>query len=114
MKVIQVPASFDLDTFAQKVQDHLDESDCLHQQVISPSGDSRLHPYMLIGNSPILARSAFYQCSLGFTFYRRIGDYLFYLDTEGLHPDVLGELAPADTASLRRLYNGANIRLGSI
>lgn len=114
VRVVQVPASFDLDTFAQKVQDHLDESDCLHQQVISPSGDSRLHPYMLIGNSPILARSAFYQCSLGFTFYRRIGDYLFYLDTEGLQPDVLGELAPADTASLRRLYKGANVRLGSI
>jgi len=114
VRVVEVPASFDLDTFAERVKDHLDENDCLHQQVIGPGGDSRLHPYMLIGNSPILARSAFYQCSLGFTFYRRIGDYLFYLDTEGLHPDALGELAPADTASLRRLYNGANIRLGSI
>lgn len=114
VRVLQVPASFDLDKLAEEVEDYLDENDCLHHRAISPGGDSRLHPYMLIGNSPILARSAFYQCSLGFTFYRQIGEYLFYVDTEGLHPDSLGELAPADTASLRRLYKGANIRLGSI
>lgn len=114
VRVLQVSRPLDLDKLARGVEDYLDEHDCLHHRIISPSDDSRLHPYMLIGNSPILARSAFYQCSLGFTFYRLIGDYLFYLDTEGLHPDALAELAPAEIASLQRLYKGANIRLGSI
>ena len=114
VRVFQVQESFDLDELAQTVELHLEENDCLHHRVITPRSDVRLHPYMLINNSPILSRSAFYQCSLGFTCYRRIGSYLFYLDSEGLHPEALTTLTPVDTSSLRRLYHGANVRLGSV
>lgn len=68
----------------------------------------------MIFNSPLLARSAFFQCRFGFTYYRRIGNYLFYLDTEGQRPESLAALMPAETSSLRRLYKGASVRLGSI
>jgi superfamily II DNA or RNA helicase len=114
VRVLQVPDSFDLDEFAQTVEEHLDASDCLHHRILSPRSDARLHPYMMINNSPLLARAAFYQCSLGFTYYRKIDGYLLYLDSEGLHPDSLAAFIPAETASLRRLYKGADIRLGSI
>jgi hypothetical protein len=114
VRVFRVPKVFDLDTFSESVEVNLDDNDCLHHRVIAPRSDSRIHPYLMINNSPILARSAFYQCSLGFTYYRRIGNYLFFLDSEGIHPDSLSDLKPADTTSLRRLFTGANIRLGSI
>jgi hypothetical protein len=114
VRVFQVPESFELDDLAEMVEQHLDDSDCLHHRVLSPRADTRLHPYMMINNSPILSRSAFYQCSLGFTCYRRIGSYLFYLDTEGLHPEAVTALAAVDTSCLRRLFHGANVRLGSI
>jgi superfamily II DNA or RNA helicase len=114
VRVFQAPESFDLDDFATTVELHLEDSDCLHHRVTSPRSDMRLHPYMMINNSPILSRSAFYQCSLGFTCYRRIGSYLFYLDSEGLHPDSLAAMNPVDTSCMRRLYHGVNVRLGSI
>jgi hypothetical protein len=114
VRVLQVPASLDLDVFAKTVEVHLDDNDCLYHRVLIPRSDTRLHPYLIINNSPILSRRAFYQCSLGFTFYRKIGSYLFYLDSEGLHPESLSALKPAEISSLRRLYKGANIRLGSI
>jgi hypothetical protein len=114
VRVFRVPESFELDELAEIVEQHLDDSDCLHHRALSPRADTRLHPYMMINNSPILSRSAFYQCSLGFTCYRRIGKYLFYLDTEGLHPEAITSLAAVDTSCLRRLFHGANVRLGSI
>jgi hypothetical protein len=114
VRVFQVPGSFDMDEFAQTVEVHLDEKDCLYHRITTPRPHTRLHPYMMINSSPILSRSAFYQCRLGFTCYRQIGKYLFYLDSEGFHPESLGALTPVDMSSLRRLYHGANVRLGSI
>jgi hypothetical protein len=87
---------------------------CLMRRVVTPHADARLHPYLVISNSPLLARAAFFQSKFGFTYYRRIGNYLFYLDTEGQHPESLAALTPAETSSLRRLYKGASVRLGSI
>jgi hypothetical protein len=83
VRVFRVPESFDLDELAKTVEVHLDDNDCLHSRVLTPRSDVRLHPYLMINNSPILSRRAFYQCSLGFTCYRKIGSYLFYLDSEG-------------------------------
>ena len=114
VRVLEVGPTFAFDELAEKVEDYLDEKDCLHERVLSPREDIRLHPYMRIMNSPILFRAAFYQSTLGYTFYRRINDYLLYLDTEGLYPDALDRLATADSAALRRLYSGRNVRLGSI
>ena len=114
VRVFQVEESFDLDELAQSVEVYLEENDCLHHRVFEPRPDVRLHPYLMISNSPILSRSAFYQCRLGFTCYRRIKRYLFYLDSEGLHPDALGQLVPVDTSRLRRLYHGTNARLASV
>jgi hypothetical protein len=54
------------------VDANLVENDCLQRQVITPQSDARLRLYVLINISPILSQDAFYQCSLGFAYYRQI------------------------------------------
>ena len=106
--------SFDLDEFTESVWEALDDADFDLGAVSAPDPSVRVHPYVAAENSPLLIRSAFIEFKVGFTAYRRIGSYLFFLDTQRLTPDPLHDLRRVPPEKLRRLYAGANAKLTSI
>ena len=106
--------SFDIDLFTESVQEALDDADFDLGAVSTPDPSVRVHPYISAENSPLLARSAFIEFKVGFTAYRRIGNYLFFLDTHRLTPDPLHDLQRVPPDKLRRLFAGANAKLTSI
>jgi len=113
-KVCLPPVDFDLDRFAVEVEDNLDENDCLNRQVVAPRADTRVHVYLAIQNSPILARDAFYQSSLGMTVYRVTRGLLFFHDTYGQRPLSLDGFQLVATDRLKGLFRGPNARLVAV
>jgi len=114
VRVYDMPAWLDLDAVAESVEAALKESDYEIGSVAAPAPDVRLHPYIAIRNSPLLARAAFPEFEVGFTVYRQIGRYLFYHDTQGTTPEAISSLTPVLPGRLRRLYSGDDARLTSV
>jgi hypothetical protein len=114
VRVHLVSSAFDIDKFSSSVATNLEEQDFELGRVQEPAEDTRVHPYIAIRNSPYLVRAAFPEFEVGFTVYRRVGRYLFFLDTQGIIPGGLIQLPIVDPSQLRRLYTGGGARLTSM
>jgi hypothetical protein len=113
-RICRPPSGFDLDSFSDEVDDALNENDCLNRKILKPREDTRVHVYLSIKNSPLLARDAFYQTSLGVTTYRLTRGYLFFNDTYGQRPERLDDFRLLPTRDLQRLFSGSEARLASV
>lgn len=113
-RVFAVGADFDLPTLARAIEREWNDFDIDMGPTGSPDALTRVHPYIVLRNSPLLLRKAFPEFALGFTVYRRVRSYLFYYDSEGHVPQVLTERSPIEPSSLERLYQGPHARLTSV
>ena len=105
---------FSLDDLAAQLDKEWNEYDFDVQPVLEPHPETRVHPYIAVRNSPLLLRTAFAEYEVGLTVYRKIGNYLFFHDSQGKTPEALGSFAPVETAALLHLYAGDDARLTSV
>lgn len=113
-RVYAVPEHYRLEELAQSVTKALTDADCEMGAIIRPGTDTLLQAYYVVGNSPLLARSAFIEYRVGYTIYRKIGRYLFFYDTEGITPEALNDCRPVDFGKLKQLFSGTLARLTSV
>jgi hypothetical protein len=111
--VFRAPSELSLDELTSSVNAEWAELDRDLGTVVQ-DGDTRIHAYIAVRNSPLLERKAFAEFEVGFTIYRRLRDYLFYYDSQSRTPDTLAELPRAHTQRLQRLYEGSVARLTSV
>jgi superfamily II DNA or RNA helicase len=109
-----VDEGFLLDALAAEVEKEWNEYDFDLQPVLAPAANTRVHPYIAVRNSPLLLRTAFAEYEVGLTVYRKIGDYLFFYDSQGKTPEALADLRRVETASLQQLFSGTDARLTSV
>jgi superfamily II DNA or RNA helicase len=114
VKILQLPADFDLDKFATEVSKNLEENDCLGEQLSSPVADMKLHVYLAIRLDPVLLRAAYYRSSLGFTVYLKTDKHLFFHDTYGLRPDCMDDYPLVDPHKLQHVLSGLNAQISSV
>jgi superfamily II DNA or RNA helicase len=114
VRVYDTRVPLDLNAVAESVDAALEESDCEVGPVTAPMLGMRVHPYIAVRNSPLLARSVFTEFEVGFTVYRQVGRYLFYYDTQGIVAAPVSLLTQVDPDRLRRLYSGSAARLTSV
>ena len=103
VRIHRLPPGLDLDKISDAVVDQLQDLDFEVGVRQQPADGVVLHPYISVRNSPLLIDTAFFEYTLGYTLYRKIADLLFYVDTQGIAPELVRKLPQIPQSELTRL-----------
>jgi len=84
-------------------------------KVAKPNDNTRVVPYIIQGNSPVLRKRFFLEVRLGFFFLRSGDHHLFFYDSEGGIPSYFREeVEVEDRSHLEKLFHGDGARAQSV
>lgn len=108
--------SEDVDSLVKKVQDEWEEKGYTFAgKVANPEPNTRVVPYIIQGNSPVLRKRFFLEVRLGFFFLRKEDSHLFFYDSEGGTPAYFrNEIETGDRHDLEKLFHGEDARAQSV
>jgi superfamily II DNA or RNA helicase len=123
-EVFRYPRSVNVFTSAAKSADFLteqvideweDKGYTFTDNVAKPDDNTRVVPYIIQGNSPVLRKRFFLEVRLGFFFLRKGDHHLFFYDSEGGTPSYFREeIEIEDRNQLEKLFHGEGARAQSV
>jgi superfamily II DNA or RNA helicase len=111
------PTSENIDDLVEKVRDEWEEKGYTFTSKVAKPDETRTRvvPYIIQGNSPVLRKRFFLEVRLGFFFLRKEDSHLFFYDSEGGTPRYFrDEIETENRSDLERLFHGEDARAQSV
>ncbi|MFN7541630.1 MAG: DEAD/DEAH box helicase [Acidobacteriota bacterium] len=113
--VFKVDTGFDMGAFETAVDAEWIKKDLDIRRTEHPDANTSVRVYIAWSNASILAKDALMEFRLGLTVARRVGNYVFFNDSEGYLCEYLRENAERVSPEvLEKLYSGTRARLSNV
>lgn len=113
--VFELGAGFKMPAFQEALELELKKKDYDIRYAEEPTANTKVRIYVAWANSAILGQDALMEFRLGLTISRKVGNYLFFHDSEGNLCDYLRENARrVSPDKLERLFTGKKARLSNV
>ena len=106
-----VDGKLTLDNLREAVENEWSKSDLEIRNVTLPEKDTIFFAYVTYENSPVLLDASYVEFKLGFTICRKVRDYIFFYDSNGMMCDYLAKsTGRIEPGVLQGLFSGKSAR----